>query len=253
MSNQLSTIENVLINGDLTNLSPIQRVEHYKNVCEMSGLNPVTQPFAYIKLNGKLTLYALKACTDQLRAIHDISIEIKSREKVGDVYVVTASGTKKDGRRDESTGAVSIKGLAGDALANAYMKAETKAKRRVTLSMSGLGLLDENEVENIPNSIKVDTTTGEIIEGEVLSKETASQTSSNEIKELEAAVLVLKDYISNGDRLGVVELMRSYERPFIKKILNLLTPEHHAFVVETMQSAPKQKESEPEKTNYARA
>lgn len=35
-----------------------------------------------------------------------------------------------------------------EALANALMKAETKAKRRVTLSIAGLGLLDESELED---------------------------------------------------------------------------------------------------------
>ena len=34
---------------------------------------------------------------------------------------------------------------------NALMKAVTKAKRRVTLSICGLGMLDETEVETIPN------------------------------------------------------------------------------------------------------
>jgi hypothetical protein len=34
-------------------------------------------------------------------------------------------------------------------LANALMKAETKAKRRATLSICGLGMLDETEVEDI--------------------------------------------------------------------------------------------------------
>jgi hypothetical protein len=42
--------------------------------------------------------------------------------------------------------AVAVKGLIGEALANAYMKSETKAKRRVTLSIMGLGLLDESEI-----------------------------------------------------------------------------------------------------------
>jgi hypothetical protein len=41
--------------------------------------------------------------------------------------------------------------LKGDALANALMKAETKAKRRVTLSIAGLGWLDETELETIPH------------------------------------------------------------------------------------------------------
>ena len=39
--------------------------------------------------------------------------------------------------------------LKGDALANALMKAETKAKRRVTLSIAGLGWLDETELDTI--------------------------------------------------------------------------------------------------------
>jgi hypothetical protein len=54
-----------------------------------------------------------------------------------------------NGRCDESTGAVSVSGLKGEALANAYMKAETKAKRRVTLSILGLNMLDESEVESM--------------------------------------------------------------------------------------------------------
>ena len=46
------------------------------------------------------------------------------------------------------------------------MKAETKAKRRVTLSLCGLGWTDESEVGSIPNAqtIVVDQETGEVIE-----------------------------------------------------------------------------------------
>ena len=42
-------------------------------------------------------------------------------------------------------GVVSITGLKGENLANAMMKAETKAKRRATLSICGLGWMDEVE------------------------------------------------------------------------------------------------------------
>ncbi len=34
------------------------------------------------------------------------------------------------------------------------MKAETKSKRRVTLSLCGLGMLDESEVETIPGAVR---------------------------------------------------------------------------------------------------
>jgi hypothetical protein len=44
---------------------------------------------------------------------------------------------------------VSVAGLRGEALANAQMKALTKAKRRATLSICGLGFLDETDSEAV--------------------------------------------------------------------------------------------------------
>ena len=149
---QATTIEQVLISGDLSRLTAEQRNIYYKSVCDSLGLNPLTRPFDYIVLNGKLSLYARKDCTDQLRSLRGISIRIVSRESVEGVMVVTAQATDKIGRIDESTGAVSIQNLRGEALANALMKAETKAKRRATLSICGLGFTDESEVDSIPNA-----------------------------------------------------------------------------------------------------
>src|SRR5882724_10594223 len=82
--------------------------------------------------------------------LHGISIYITNRERMGDLYIVTARAKDKTGREDESTGAVPLGTLKGDALANALMKCETKAKRRVTLSLAGLGWLDETELATIP-------------------------------------------------------------------------------------------------------
>lgn len=145
-------IEKVLITGDLSKLSPEHRVNYYQHVCTSLGLNPLTKPFEYITLNGKLTLYAKKDCTDQLRNLYSISVQISDRSKMDDVYLVTAKATNASGRCDESIGAVNIANLRGDALANALMKAETKAKRRATLSLCGLGILDETETETIPQA-----------------------------------------------------------------------------------------------------
>ena len=151
MSNMttINPIESALIQNNLAQLNPEQRLNYYNQVCESLGLNPLTQPFGYITLNGKLTLYAKRDATDQLRAKHKISINIEARESVGDIYIVTARARNEEGRLDESIGAVNVSGLKGDALANAMMKAETKAKRRVTLSICGLGFLDESEVHSI--------------------------------------------------------------------------------------------------------
>lgn len=145
-------LEQVIIKGDLAGLSADQRIEYYHRVCESVGLNPLTKPFEYITLNGKLTLYALRACTDQLRSVHNVSVEDVSESERDGVFIVTAKVRNAAGRTDTSKGAVNISGLKGEALANAIMKAETKAKRRATLSICGLGFLDESELETIPAS-----------------------------------------------------------------------------------------------------
>lgn len=150
-----AAIEKVLIEGNLAALSPQERVSYYNSVCETVGLNPLTRPFDYLVLNGKLILYANKSCAEQLRQIHKVSICVTTREKIGEVYVVTAKAKLPDGREDESTGAVSLGSFKGDALANLYMKAETKAKRRATLSICGLSMLDESEVESIDRAKRV--------------------------------------------------------------------------------------------------
>jgi hypothetical protein len=146
---EISAEESALLAGDLSKLSTEQRSSLYIKVCQSLGLNPLTQPFNYILLNGKLQLYATKNCTDQLRQIHNVSLKISSRERLGELYIVTSLATTASGRTDESTGAVTIGHLKGDALANGLMKAETKAKRRVTLSICGLSMLDESELETV--------------------------------------------------------------------------------------------------------
>ncbi|MBZ7949658.1 hypothetical protein [Campylobacter molothri] len=141
--------ELALVKGDLSKLNDVERTAYVKNLCDSLGLNMLTKPFEYIVLNEKLTLYANKSATDQLRQIRKVSITKTEVNQVGDIYMVTAYAATPDGRTDCDTGALNIKNLGGDNLANAIMKAITKAKRRVTLSICGLGMLDESELETI--------------------------------------------------------------------------------------------------------
>ena len=150
---EMGAIERVIALGDLSKLTGEQRARYYAEVCASLKLNPLTRPFEYLNLQGKLVLYARKDATDQLRNLRRISLEIVSRETVGDLYVVTARARTPDGRTDEEIGAVSIAGLRGDNLANAFMKASTKSKRRVTLSICGLGMLDESELETVRDAV----------------------------------------------------------------------------------------------------
>jgi hypothetical protein len=152
--------ESLAMKGDISGLKPEDKVRYMQRLCESLGLNPYTQPFLPLTLGGKEVLYATRGCTDQLSSVHKLTREIINTQQINDVYIATAKVAGPEGRFDISTGAVSIGNLKGDALANALMKAETKAKRRATLCYCGLGFLDETEIETIPAD-RVDRTNGQ--------------------------------------------------------------------------------------------
>lgn len=141
-----ATIEDVLIRGDLSKLTENQRNQYYMQVCQSLGLNYLTRPFDYLTLSGKLVLYAKRDCADQLRKINGISIQVVGQDIEDGLFTVHARATDKTGRTDEDFGVVPFKNAGNEFSANAKMKAVTKAKRRVTLSISGLGFLDETEI-----------------------------------------------------------------------------------------------------------
>ncbi len=145
-----NAVEKVLICGDLSGLSERDRISYFRAMCKSLGLNPLTKPFEYLKIDGKLVLYANKGCAEQIRSLHRISVKVVSRERLDDLCVVTVEVSGKDGRVDSAVGVVSAAGLRGTDLANAMMKAETKAKRRATLSLVGLNMIDESEIETTP-------------------------------------------------------------------------------------------------------
>lgn len=145
----LDRISNLILTGDLSKLSPGEKVQYYGKLCKSLGLNPLTKPFDYIILQGREILYANKNCAEQLRLLHGISVVESVQEIINNMCVVKVKVQDKNGRYDIGTGVVPLGNLAGDALANAIMKAETKAKRRATLSLCGLGMLDETELETI--------------------------------------------------------------------------------------------------------
>lgn len=150
-ADELGLVAQVIINGDLSKLSAKQRVDYYNGYCQRLGLDAFTKPFDLLKLNGREILYCTRSGAQQLNKLHNVSHAITSRETNAEagVYMVTSRACLPDGRCTESIGAVNIQGLKGEAYANAVMKAETKAKRRATLDLLGLGVLDETEVESI--------------------------------------------------------------------------------------------------------
>lgn len=144
--------DSIVLRGDLSGLNEGQKRDYYLYRCRQVGLDPAAKPFDLLTLNGKQILYANAGATQQLCAIHKLSTQITHRERIDGIYVVSVRCTGADGRVSENQGAVDVSSLSGERLANALLKATTKAIRRAVLSHAGLGMLDETEVEAIPEA-----------------------------------------------------------------------------------------------------
>ena len=143
-------VESMVLRGDISALSPEERAKFYLQMCESLGLSAASQPFALLKLNGKEVLYPTRGATDQLAAHHRLSRRIVEGPEVRDfggtkLLFCRAEVTHPNGRVETA-----IATLPARIDENSLMKLETKAKRRATLSILGLGMLDESEIESIP-------------------------------------------------------------------------------------------------------
>jgi hypothetical protein len=143
-------ITNLVLHGDISKMSDEMKVQYYNQLCHSLNLNPVTKPFQIISFQGKSLLYATKDATEQLRKLNGVSVVEMTQEFQNELCITKCKVQDASGRFDIATGATNIAGLKGDALANSIMKSETKAKRRATLSICGLGILDETELDTMP-------------------------------------------------------------------------------------------------------
>ena len=192
-NNDQNLVSQLIINGDLGRLSPAEKVTYYNGYCQRLGLDPFTKPFDLLKLSGREILYCTRSGAQQLNKLHNVSHSITSRETNADagVYLVTSRACLPDGRCTESIGAVNIQGLKGEAYANAVMKAETKAKRRATLDLLGLGVLDESEMDTLP-----------VVGGFEVSAEVMS----------EADVSCRTTYKTEGEVVGALDLVETLQQ-----------------------------------------
>lgn len=237
-ANIMSTL---ILKGDIGKLSENERVEYYKSLCTRLNLDWLTRPFDYLVLKGKQVLYLNKGGAEQLNRVHDVSISITNTERIDDVYIVTARASlpgdndRPLGRFADSTGAVSVTGLRGDDLANCYMKAETKAKRRATISLLGLAMLDETEVHSVPGAeirqavMPTDAPFDAATEAQVVAAE-VSRTDIDELLEFSRAHgwvdLKVKNWIfERFGKAGVTKdnFMKSFTRPMLQETLLYIT------------------------------
>ncbi len=152
---EISSIMAAVADGNVSKLNPAQKLQYLHAYCKSLGLNPLSQPIQFTKLNGKEIPYATKNATDQLRQIHHVSCEVLNQELDPDLGLVTVRVrlTTPDGRSDEDVGVVPLPKGNGEAVGNAILKCVSKAKRRATLSMFGLGCIDELEVAAVKAAV----------------------------------------------------------------------------------------------------
>jgi hypothetical protein len=162
-----NAVSSLVMRGDLSGLGPEDRARYYVAVCEGLGLNPHSQPFAFLRLNGKEVLYATRGCTDQLARIHRVTRTIVDGPKLVDLggtklVLCVAQASHPNGRVETSTATVPFVDPV-----NVLMKAETKAKRRVTLSLLGLGNVRVKQQQWHPSDLDPPDLGGEYASGEI--------------------------------------------------------------------------------------
>lgn len=150
-------VSSIVLRGDLSGLTETQLTRYYASLCESLSLDVRYKPFDLITFQGKRVLYANRACTDMLAKLHGITREIIDGPRFVELdktkaIICIARVTSPSGRQETATAVVP----ATDPI-NGMMKCETKAKRRATLAILGLGLLDHTELETIPG-VRLPTT-----------------------------------------------------------------------------------------------
>ena len=186
MSNMIQVsgdaMKSIALHGDYSKVSEGDRVNIALNLCETFGLNPATVPFNWLKneKTGAISLYPNKSCAAGLASNRNLSVEVVKEGPVMDTAYSVTVRVKEGDRVTEDVGVTSItyfkKGdastpgswtrIEGSGLADAIMKAHTKATRRTVLKHCGLSLPEEKEGEEpiiiVDTPVKVTETPKEV-------------------------------------------------------------------------------------------
>ena len=136
----------VVAGGNTKVLAAIEKEAFAWALCKYMGMDPVSMPVEYIEFQrGIETLYVNATGSAQLALRHQLSVDIKAHDESDrGLHIVWATATGPSGRTVQKRGIVDVTDLKGLPLANAMMKAETKAHRRAVLAWCGfIGAGDE--------------------------------------------------------------------------------------------------------------
>ena len=144
--------------GDLSSLTKEELRVLYHSLCQQLGLDPELLPFYVIQTSdGKRRLYLNKGGAEALRKVHNITTNVLSSgfDPTGSFYQIVVEAVLPNGRKEQGIAVADLRGKKGVEAENAVLFAETKAKRRTTISLLGIGsiLMDESEALSIPGGV----------------------------------------------------------------------------------------------------
>ena len=139
----IEIIQQVVLQGDLNQLTPDQKLGYISGLCEHLGISQAGKPFDLLKFQGKEVAYPNKGCAEMLRKRWNITVDTPSIDWKDDTVYVTVVA-RMGARSDVEIGAVYCNKPMERG--NATKKALTQAKRRVTFSLVGLSLFNEEDV-----------------------------------------------------------------------------------------------------------
>lgn len=137
---------------DTKGLNPAEKENILAGLARALGLNPLSNPVRFLPMQGGEVLYVTRQGTDQIAARLRLRRETTAGPEIRkhgahEMVFCQVRVTAPDGRSEMATATLPLKDITND-----LMKCETKAKRRATLSLAGLGLLSEDETETIPGA-----------------------------------------------------------------------------------------------------
>ena len=146
----MADIVAILARGNISSLSEEEKTQYYLELCYALKLDPRFRPVDFIEGKGNsLTPYLNKGATDALARAGSIQRITVVQPKVIELDSVkcvmcVARATDPSGRYEERIATALLRNHE-----NILMRVETKAYRRATLAVLGIGMLDESELDGI--------------------------------------------------------------------------------------------------------
>jgi hypothetical protein len=134
---------------------------HYITACERAGIDPSQRPFLVVRVGVRDVLCATHKAVKLMNIIHGITHEMVEGPCAVDLcgvqlVKVVCRAKARDGRVETATATV----LWGQPQ-NSLEGCMARARGRATLSLLGLAVLDEHELEMIPSALRQ---TGELVD-----------------------------------------------------------------------------------------